>query len=465
MSMRESLRNIPGVDRILVDPEIRRLKQEYGVSLVTRMIRMEVDAVRNRILHGGQPEPYEKLIARIRNTIRRVTEGSLTPVVNATGTILHTNLGRAPLGRHVLDALAPFVLRYSNLEFDLELGKRGQRNHHVRDMLRAVTGADDAVVVNNNAAGVFLTLSALASGREVIVSRGELIEIGGSFRIPDIMRQSGAILVETGTTNRTRPEDYEDAITENTAMILKVHPSNYYIGGFSREVSIERLSRIAREHDLPLVYDIGSGLLRRPEGVNLHGEPDIHSSLEAGADLVTFSCDKLLGGPQGGVVCGNEMLIAKLASHPLMRVVRVGKLTLAALCAAITSYFREDRLVRLNPAFRMMNQKPGELYIRAERLRKALQEAGWDAEVLKSHAHPGGGSLPRTELESYAVSPVFPPDATLDAEDVFDLLLQNDEPILAILREGRLLFDVMTLLEDDGDRIVRAMKKISPNGS
>jgi L-seryl-tRNA(Ser) seleniumtransferase len=377
---------------------------------------------------------------------------SLRPVLNATGVILHTNLGRAPLGAAVIAEVAAVAAGYSNLEFDLEAGRRGDRNVHLRELLRVLTGAEDVLVVNNNAAAVMLVLNTLACGREVIVSRGELVEIGGSFRIPEIMAASGARMVEVGTTNRTRLEDYEGAIGPDTAMLFKVHQANYSIEGSTAEVTAAELATLARARGLPLCYDLGSGLLRRPAGLPLAGEPEVAASLAEGADLVTFSCDKLLGGPQAGVVAGRSELVRQIGSVPMMRALRVGKLTIAALSVACRQYLSDESLLENNPTFAMLSRESAELARLAGVLAGELERLGVSAREVESFGQCGGGALPDVKIPSRAVE-VLPREGMDDAEATFaeriyDRLQAADLPVLGILREGRLLLDVLALNED-----------------
>jgi L-seryl-tRNA(Ser) seleniumtransferase len=374
---------------------------------------------------------------------------SLVPVVNATGVILHTNLGRAPLGRAVIEEIAAVASGYSNLEFDLAAARRGHRGVHVRDLLRLLTGAEDALVVNNNAAAILLTLATLARDREVIVSRGELIEIGDSFRIPEIMAESGARMVEVGTTNRTRIEDYRGAVSERTAMIFKAHRSNFSVSGSTEEVPAAELAGLARERGLVFFYDLGSGLLRRPAGLSLGDEPDVAGVLADGADLVSFSCDKLVGGPQGGVVAGRGELVARLGRSPLMRALRVGKLTLAALSAACRAYLDDEALRRDNPAFAMLSRGPEEVDELARALCAELGRRGITARAVDSAGQCGGGALPGRGIPSRAAEVVpregIGDDAATFAERIFRRLLACDPPVLGVLREGRLLLDALAL--------------------
>ena len=388
--------------------------------------------------------------------------GGLKPVINATGIILHTNLGRAPLGKEMIDEIAKVADGYCNLEFDIAKARRGDRNVHVREILKSITTAEDALVVNNNAAGIILTLNALALGRDVIVSRGELIEIGGSFRIPEIMAASGARMVEVGSTNKTRLSDYEDAIGDDTALLFKAHKSNYSVSGSTEEVSVREVAELAHAHGLPMVYDIGSGLLRRPTAPAMDDEPDVAGAISDGVDIVTFSCDKLLGGPQAGVLAGKADLIAQLARAPMMRAFRVGKLTIAALSVACRHYLSDEDLASGNPTFSMLGRSTEELEKQAKTLVDALAERGVESRIVESEGQCGGGTLPELRIKSVAVE-IVPKDKKgrskpTFAERMYRHLLDGDQPILAVLREGKLILDMLTVREDENQVIAERVE-------
>jgi L-seryl-tRNA(Ser) seleniumtransferase len=449
----DDLRTLPSIDALLTSDALSAVISRHGRDLVTYAARRVVDAMRTRIQEGKKaagPDVFPGLIIDLVHSIARPT---LKPVINATGVVLHTNLGRAPVGKAAMDEIARVSTGYCSVEFDLATGKRGERNSHVVELLRYLTGAADAAVVNNNAAALVLVLGVFAKKKEVIVSRSELIEIGGSFRIPEIMKTSGAKMVEVGATNRTRLSDYEDAITAATAVIFKAHTSNYAIKGFTEDVSARDLAALAKKHDLIMVYDIGSGLLLRTAIPGMETEPDVWAAIESGADLVTFSCDKLLGGPQAGIIAGRQDLVARCAKAPLMRALRVGKLTLAALGAACRQYLDDAKLLAENPVFAMISQTSAQLRARAECLAQALREKGVSCEIIESRGQFGGGSLPDAEIPSAAVR-ITPPGTTVRenqafAERIFHGLLQQEKPILSILREGRILFDVLTFNDED----------------
>lgn len=439
-------RKIPGVDKLLTLIEVKKLIDDYGKKSVTKIIQMQLDSYRQDIINGKLLPESEVIIQEISQRLKQVFGRSLKSVINATGIILHTNLSRAPLGEAVLKELTPVIRSYSNLEFDLKKGKRGQRNSHISDLLAMVTGAEDAVVVNNNAAAVMLILKTFAEGKEVVISRGELIEIGGSFRIPDIMEASGAKMIEVGTTNRTRIEDYEKAINPNTAMIFKAHKSNYKIKGFTEEASLNEISLLAKKNNIISVYDLGSGLLRRPDKLNLRDEPDVKSCLQSGIDIVSFSGDKLMGGPQAGIIVGAEQFISNIAKAPMMRALRVGKLTIAALRAVISWYFSDEKLMENIPLFSLLNRSTKDLERMAEQLQGLLKDVDVEAEVVPSKAQVGGGTLPDLFIDSFAVKIKFSKKEEKKAEGIFRILMQLDEPVIGILREGDLLFDMQSVL-------------------
>lgn len=466
---KDKLRELPGVDLFLTREKIIEAVSLFGREPVTYAVRETLTQARNTILNGQNAPSTEQLVASVCRLVQNIFTPSLKSVVNATGVVIHTNLGRAPLGQKVLEEIKYIILEYSNLEFDLKHAARGKRNQHVVPLLKFITGAEDAVVVNNNAAGLILALHTLAHNREVIISRGELIEIGGSFRIPDILAASGAKMVEVGTTNKTHLSDYENAVNENTALILKVHKSNYTIEGFAEEVPLKDLVKLAHSKDLPVLYDIGSGLLRKPEGLPLEDEPDVKTAAAEGADLVAFSGDKLLGGPQAGIVVGKKEYIARLNRAPLMRALRVGKLTLAALSTVIRCYLNRRDLVESLPLFSILEQPEDELKRKADVLQRKLTDAGVDADVVKSTGRCGGGTLPKLKINSYAVvlngGHRSPKARSSFAETVFHRLLDLDYPIIGILRRGDVLFDVLTLSETDFPYITSAISEaLSENG-
>jgi len=460
MADNRQLRALPSTDELLAHPVVTRLIKRYGHPLVKTAVRAATDRARQRIYNGKNAPDTEGIAADTAVLAAEIGAPSLRPVINATGIILHTNLGRAPLGQTVIDEIASVAGGYSNLEFDLDEARRGSRSTHIRKLLSFLTEADDAVVVNNNAAGIMLALNTLARDREVIISRSELIEIGDSFRLPEIMADSGARMVEVGTTNRTHLADYESAIGDETAILLKAHKSNYAIKGFSSEVSVRELAELAQDRGLVMMYDIGSGLLRKPKNLSIDEEPNVADAIADGADLVAFSGDKLLGGPQAGILVGKTDLIVPISRAPLMRALRVGKLTLAALSAACRGYLREEELPTVSPIFAMLERSRKDLEHLASSLLNELKQLGIEARIVESIGRCGGGTLPDLEINSIAVE-VLARDGIEDktqtfAEQLYGRLLQVNPPVLAVLREGRILFDVLTLFPNHIPDVARA---------
>jgi L-seryl-tRNA(Ser) seleniumtransferase len=425
------LRDLPPVDRLLGDEALAAAPR----PLATAAARTALECARRTIRAGGEPGD---VVAAARAELERLAAPALRRVLNATGVIVHTNLGRAPLPQAALARAVDVGGSYSNLELDLETGTRGSRQDHVVDALRRLTGAESALVVNNNAAAVLLALAALADGHEVVVSRGELVEIGDGFRIPDVLSRSGARMVEVGTTNRTRAVDYERAIGADTAVLLRVHQSNFRMVGFTESATTEELAVVAREAGLWLVDDLGSGSL-----AHVGDEPTAASSLAAGADLVCFSGDKLLGGPQAGIVVGRAELVERLRRHPLQRALRADKLTLAALEGTLSLHEDPERARREIPVLRMLDEPVDRVRERAERLAGLV-----GGEVEETVARVGGGALPLAELPSAACA---------IEESLAAPLRLGEPPVLGILRDGRLLLDARTLTDREVDEAARAV--------
>jgi L-seryl-tRNA(Ser) seleniumtransferase len=434
----ERLRRLPSVE------ELARSSGIGSHDVAVAAARQEIAALRERILAGAAPDlSAERMREAVAERAERIAAGSLRRVVNATGVVLHTNLGRAPLADEAAAAAAVIATGYSNLELELDSGERGSRHDHVQELLRELSGAEAAIAVNNNAAAVLLALAATAAGREVIVSRGELIEIGGSFRIPEILGQSGATLVEVGTTNRTRLADYEHAIGPQTAAILRVHQSNFRTVGFTEAVDTSDLARLATEKGVALIDDLGSGAL-----VPIGDEQPLFDAVGAGADLVCCSADKLLGGPQAGIVAGRAQAVAACHAHPLARALRLDKLQLAALEATLRLH--RDGQAEAVPAIAMLGAGEDELMKRARRLAGLI---GNGASVERATARPGGGALPLTELEG----PVCALDAELGADELAARLRQGDPPVIARITDGRLILDVRTIRDDEVDATAAAV--------
>lgn len=453
------LRNLPSVDRLLAHPEAVRLIDSYGRSLTVEALRAALDAAREAVLGGAQAVPDDnQLIGAAQDILVAWLVPTLRRVINATGVIIHTNLGRAPLSDAALAAIHEVGSGYSTLEYDLEEGTRGSRSLHAEALLRRLTGAEAAFVVNNNAAAVLLTLTALAGpvrdrpqGRRVIVSRGQLVEIGGGFRMPDVMAQSGAQLVEVGTTNRTHLRDYEQAIDDQTALILRAHRSNFAIIGFTAEPMLEELAALAHAHGLLLVDDLGSGALLDTAAFGLAPEPTVQASLAAGADVVMFSGDKLLGGPQAGILVGKAEVIAQLKQHPLARAIRPDKLCLAALAATLTHYLKGEALKKV-PVWRMIGMPVEALSERAARWAARLRRVGLPCEVVDGQSVVGGGSLPGETLPTRLLAVhVASPDAAA-------MHLRACSPPVIVRREDdRLLVDPRTVLDRDEEELLAAL--------
>jgi L-seryl-tRNA(Ser) seleniumtransferase len=414
---------------------VDELARASADPLAVDAARAVIERARETIRGGGEPGNLPELL---QDELREARRPALRRVLNATGVIVHTNLGRAPLAAAALDHAVEATRGYSNLEYDLGEGRRGSRQDHIASILRRLTGAEAALVVNNNAGALLLALAALAEGRDVIVSRGELIEIGDGFRIPDVLARSGARLVEVGTTNRTRASDYEHAIDERTALLLRVHQSNFRVVGFAEQPSLEDLAGVARTSSLPLLDDLGSGAL-----LDLSDEPTARASLAAGADLVCFSGDKLLGGPQAGIVVGRADLVERLRRHPLHRALRIDKLSLAALEGTLLLYLEPERAIAEVPVLRMLRERIEAVHTRAERLAALL-----GGEVEETVARVGGGALPLHELPSFACA----------VEESLAAPLREHEPaVVGIVRDGRLLLDCRTLAEAELDEVAAAV--------
>jgi L-seryl-tRNA(Ser) seleniumtransferase len=458
----EVLRAIPSVDAVLRWPQVQELIERIGHRMLVETIRGVIEEVRREVLEGRVFSDADHLRGEIENRLLRFCEKlqrpSLRPVINATGVIIHTNLGRAPLASEALSALEQIGARYCNLEYDIEGGHRGDRDVHCQEVLRQLLGAEAAVVVNNNAAAVFLVLNTLADGGEVIVSRGELVEIGGSFRLPEIMEKSGAVLREVGTTNRTRLADYRRALSERTRLILRVHRSNFRLVGFTEQPDLAELVALAHEHGLPCFEDLGSGCLIDLSPWGIRDEPTVAHSLTVGVDLCSFSGDKLLSGPQAGVIVGRASLIEKIKRNPLMRAVRPDKLTLAALEATLRAYLR-GRPDQDVPVLRMIAQPAATIRRRAQRfVGRARRACG---PHLRFSLHPGysvtgGGSAPEVRLETTLVA-VEADDTS--ATELERKLRSAHPPIIARIQDDRLVFDLRTVQPDEEAILIEVLRR------
>ena len=454
---------IPSIEQLRQRPAIRVLEAQFGADATLDALRATAAGVR-RAIAGGERLDADAVVARVESDaavrLGETFRPSLAPVVNATGVIIHTNLGRAPLASAAIARVADIARGYSSLEYDVARGGRGRRDVHAETLLCRLTGAESAVVVNNNAAATMIALAALASGREVIVSRGELVEIGGGFRVPDVMAQSGAVLREVGTTNKTRASDYAAAISDRTAMILRVHPSNFRIEGFTERPALTDLVALGKKFAIPIVEDLGSGYLGSDTGltpVRHVSDPTVQETVAAGVDLCCFSGDKLLGGPQAGVIVGRRPLIDRIRRHPLMRALRVDKMTYAALEATLTEY-AAGRAALTVPVQRMLALTADEIRARARALAAALNaSSAWKAEIVDGASAIGGGSAPGVELPTslIAIGKRGLTAAALEAQ-----LRRLTPPVIARIEEDRVLLDLRTVLPDDDEPLARALMQL-----
>jgi L-seryl-tRNA(Ser) seleniumtransferase len=457
------LKQIPGVDKLLNMQQIKDLINLHNPDLVKFAIRETLQGVRMNINKYKKPPSVDMILQKISDFISGLTGKNLKPVYNATGVIVHTNLGRAPFSQQVLEETMETLEGYNNLEFDLENGERGSRHTHLTPKLKYLTGAEDVLVVNNNAAAVMLVLRTFARNREVIVSRGELIEIGGSFRLPEIMAASDCKMIEVGATNKTHLKDYEKAVSENTALFFKAHKSNYVIRGFTEEVALTSLVELGKKYKIPVVYDMGSGLLRKTNVPVLKGEPDVRETLSLGLDLVTFSGDKLIGGPQAGIIAGKAKYISILKKEPMVRALRVGKTTLAFMEVALSHYLDNKLLEQHNAIFSTLQQSKEKLKNRAKNLQQALESQGLHSEIVNSEGHCGGGALPDEAVPSLAVKLTGHFRSNKERADwmesLYYALMQQPKPIIGILKKGELYFDVLTLNDGSVSPIAEIIKE------
>ncbi|MGA8240108.1 MAG: L-seryl-tRNA(Sec) selenium transferase [Desulfobacterales bacterium] len=457
---KEALRNLPAVDHVLELSKSDPFFEEVPRSVLIRSIRSVLDNRRRQIIEQDHAQIDELLadaavVTGVKDLARQAQSLNLRATVNATGIVIHTNLGRSLLAETAIEHLCAVGRRYSNLEFDLDKGRRGSRYANVEDLICELSGAESAMAVNNNAGAVLLALETMAAGKKVIVSRGELVEIGGSFRIPDVMAKSGGILCEVGTTNRTHLRDYENAVDEQTALLLKVHKSNYSIVGFSAEVSLEDLVALVRKHRVPVMEDLGSGTFIDFSRYGLLKEPTVQESVSAGVDIITFSGDKLLGGPQAGLVVGKKACIDRIKKNPITRALRIDKLTLAALESTLRLYRDEETAVQAIPTLRMMLQPVATLEEKAGRLKKMLESAGRSRLTVASLdivSRPGGGSLPLLELPSKGLGIAVD---GLSANAIEKSLRLSSPPIIGRIEDDMYVMDMRTL-QDNELEIIRS---------
>lgn len=438
------LQNLPSVDHLLKTKTAAELVADYGRSLTLEAIRAELEDIRNTFRDGQTVPVRTALLEAVQQRLEDWVMPSLIPVINATGVVLHTNLGRAPLSKAACEAASKVAAGYSTLEYDLEKGQRGSRTVHAEELLMRITGAEAALVVNNNAAAVMLALSALARRRRVIISRSQLVEIGGGFRVPDVMRQSGAKLVEVGTTNRVHLRDFEEALNEPAALLMQAHHSNFRIIGFTSEPELKDLTNLAHQHGIRVLHDLGSGALLDTARFGLAHEPTVQESLAAGVDVVCFSGDKLLGGPQAGIIVGKADLLQKLKKHPFARAVRADKLCLSALSATLLHYLK-DEAERKIPVWQMLSMTSQQAKKRASHWMSVLNQG----EVIEGKSTVGGGSLPEEELDTFLLA--------LDvrhADHFLKRLREMNPPVIARVQAGRVVFDPRTVLTEQEDALL-----------
>jgi L-seryl-tRNA(Ser) seleniumtransferase len=458
MPNKKKLSQLPSVDECIKSPFGKEWLQKYYRNIIVRSVRETIESKRKELLNGADPDiSINTIAAEIEETIVRHSEYKLRPLINASGVVIHTNLGRSILSDKALENIVSTAGSYSNLEYEIAKGKRGKRYAHIKDILVELTGAEDAVVVNNNAAAVLICLDTFAKGREVIVSRGELVEIGGSFRIPEVMKSSGAILREVGTTNKTHMVDYENAVCGNTGLLLKVHQSNYKISGFTEEVPVPDLVKVGKEFKIPVVSDLGSGCMisLRPYGV--HDEPTVQEVIKEGADLVTFSGDKLLGGPQSGIIVGRKKLVQQIQENPMMRAMRIDKMTFAALEATFMQYLDEEKALKNIPTLRMLTESGAIIKKRAKKILNALKKTisdKADLEVQPDQSRAGGGSLPEADFPTFVVS-IKPHNMSINALE--KKLRLGDSTVIARIKEDILLIDARTIQDREVKTLVNCV--------
>lgn len=446
---------LPSVQKVLSDQRIQELVESYSHQGVLELVRAKLGDARSAISNGTEVPPFNEIIESIEEQASTRWRSWPTPVINATGVILHTNLGRAPLSTDAIEAMKRAAIGYSDLELDLETGRRGSRQAHISNLICQVSGAEAAMVVNNNASAVMLGLAAIATGKEVIVSRGEAVEIGGGFRIPDVLGQSGAKLVEVGTTNRTYARDYESAITENTGAFLAVHASNFRVVGFTHAPEIEELVALGKKHNIPVLHDLGSGCFLDTSQYGLAHEPMPQESFKAGVGLGFFSGDKLMGGPQAGIIAGDSDLVDIVSRHPLARAVRIDKLNMASLAATLLHYVKEESTTKV-PIWRMISMSEDEVETKALHWEESLNSK---VSVVKTLSAIGGGSLPGETLPSWAIA-IDCADLEGGADSMAKRLRECDPPVIGRIEEERILLDPRTVLPEEEDSLLRIVSNV-----
>ena len=458
------LRKLPKVDELLMDERVAEASCNLLREQVVDVIRTVIETVRREIINSDEEldencVSYDLVADKVIEAVRHSHVKSLRRVINGTGVVLHTNLGRAKLSKSAMDAVAEVADKYSTLEYDPVKGGRGSRHVHVEKIIEKITGAEAAMVVNNNAAATTICLAALGRGKEMIISRGELVEIGGSFRIPEIMEESGAHLAEVGTTNKVKLSDYKNKINENTGAIMKVHTSNYKIIGFTEEVPLKELVKLGREENLPVIYDMGSGLMINLRDYGIE-EPTVREAMADGADIILFSGDKLLGGPQGGVIIGKKKYIDMMKSHPLARILRVDKMTLSAMEATFKEYYDDENAKEKIPVLSMLTRSEEKLKTDAEKLLEMIKKEApaLDAKVEATEDVVGGGSAPATVLKGYSVSVQW---NEASSQEIERRLRMDALPIIVRINHDKVLFDVRTIAEDEYRIIADRLKRIT----
>ena len=454
------LSQIPAINKILLLDEIKELMNTYTEVAIKSAIKQYIEEIKQAILNEELSEvpSLSKIVGEVARIVEKEDKNSLRRVINATGTILHTNLGRSLLSEKIKENIESVAFNYSNLEFDIDNKKRGSRYVHLIDIIKKLTGAEDVLVVNNNAAAVLLTLNTLVKDQEIIVSRGELVEIGGAFRIPEIIKLSGGVPVEVGTTNKTHLKDYENAITEETGALLKVHTSNYKILGFTESVSNEEISYLARENELVSINDLGSGQFVDFSKFGLPYEPTVKEILDSGIDIVTFSGDKLLGGPQAGIIVGKKKYIEKMKKNQLTRALRVDKMTLASLEATLKLYLDEKDALEHIPTLHMISLSKERLFGKADILKTKLSSLDFDIRIEEDKAEVGGGSYPASYLESVAVKLTH---RKLHATEIERRLLEVEIPIITRIKDNSIILDMRTLRTREFDIVKAALEEVT----
>ncbi len=458
------LRKLPKVDELLMNEKVMEASSGLLREQVVDVIRTVIETVRREILGSDEAldesyVSYDMVVDKVIQAVRNSHVKSLRRVINGTGVVLHTNLGRAKLSKSAMDAVAEVADKYSTLEYDPVKGGRGSRHVHVEKIIEKITGAEAAMVVNNNAAATMICLAAMGRGKEMVISRGELVEIGGSFRIPEIMEESGAHLAEVGTTNKAKLSDYRGRINENTGAIMKVHTSNYKIIGFTEEVPLKELVKLGREENLPVIYDMGSGLMINLRDYGIE-EPTVREAMADGADIILFSGDKLLGGPQGGVIIGKKKYIDMMKSHPLARILRVDKMTLSAMEATFKEYYDDENAKEKIPVLSMLTRSEEKLKTDAEKLLEMIKKEApaLDAKVEATEDVVGGGSAPATVLKGYSVSVQW---NEASSQEIERRLRMDALPIIVRINHDKVLFDVRTIAEDEYRIIADRLKRIT----